>query len=175
MAIDMKRDMRRTLRQVYSREWIDNVLDRADVLSLAMSTQDGYPYVIPMRFGLENDVIYVHSSLKGQKAEMIKANPRVAFSAWVDVERYPRDGSPGRWHQKYRCVCGFGKAIAVTDDNEKLHAVNVIKSHYGESLANYKIDESVLKNLLGIYAIKIEHITGRVKGYENPDRPGARP
>lgn len=175
MVIDMKRDMRRFIRQVDNREWINEVLDRAEVLSLAMSTPDGYPYVIPIRFGRENDVIYVHSSLNGQKTEIIKANPRVAFSTWVDLERFPRDGAPERWRQRYRCVCGLGQAIAVTDDIEKMHAISIIKSHYGESLVNYKIDESVLKNLLGVYAIKIEHIRGRVKGYENPDHPGARP
>ena len=175
MEIDLKRRMRRSVRQVDNRDWIYDVLDRADVLSLAVSTPDGFPYVFPIRFGRDGDTIYIHSSLRGLKAEIIAVNPRVAFSTWVDVERHPREGSTNKWKQRYRSVCGFGEAIPVTDNAGKIHAVEVIKTHYAESLVDYAIDEKTLEKLLGIYAIRIEHICGRVKGYENPDKPGMKP
>ena len=165
---DMQRKMRKTNRQVYNVDWINDVLDRADVLSLGLCTSDGMPYVIPIRFGREGNIIYIHSSLRGLKTEIIKENPCVAFSAWVDVERHPRPNSTmDKWKQQYRCVCGQGRIETVTDNAEKLHAVDVIKTHYKESLENYRIEQSVLEKLLGIYAIHMEH--------ENPDVPGVKP
>lgn len=54
------------------------------VLALAGSTPDQPPYAVPVNFAYLDNAIYFHSSPKGKKMAMIRANPQVSFNVVAD-------------------------------------------------------------------------------------------
>ena len=44
------------------KEHIEAVIQKCDVCFVGMVDSDGFPYVIPMNFGYQDGVIYLHSA-----------------------------------------------------------------------------------------------------------------
>lgn len=76
--------MRRADREVKDFEQILEIMRGCDICELALNDVDGYPYALPMNFGLtvENGkpVIYLHSAREGKKLDLIARDGRCAFS-----------------------------------------------------------------------------------------------
>jgi nitroimidazol reductase NimA-like FMN-containing flavoprotein (pyridoxamine 5'-phosphate oxidase superfamily) len=147
--------MRRADRLVTDRGAIDDVLRRAEVLHLAMTGPDG-PYIVPVNFGYDGRVIYIHCAEAGRKLELLAGDPRVCFEACVDVRVVPGEGCG--WSARFRSVVGYGTATLVDDAAEKAHGLAVLISHYsGEP-------ESVPSNNargVAVLRIDISSMTGK--------------
>ena len=59
--------MRRTDREITDRQELLDVMARCDVCRLALNDESGYPYVVPLNFGMEErdgtPVSYTHLTL----------------------------------------------------------------------------------------------------------------
>ena len=79
--------MRRKDREVTDQAAIQAILDKAQVLHLAMIDGDR-PYVVPMHYGytLENGrlTLYLHSAKEGRKLDILSKNSAVAFVLETD-------------------------------------------------------------------------------------------
>ena len=78
--------MRRKDKEVTSREWMMEVLEKGVWLELAMSGKDGWPYVVPLNYGIGDDFIIVHGAREGKKIDLLKENDKVAFNVAIDTE-----------------------------------------------------------------------------------------
>lgn len=116
--------MRRHERECNDRDFIEAVLEKADVLFLAM-LDHGAPYCIPVNYGLAQNSIYIHCAPEGLKLECIRLNPIVAFSAAVDIEIDPAKATT--WYQS---VAGRGLAAIITDECEKRDGLELIGRRY---------------------------------------------
>ena len=83
------------------RDFIDGVLNDADDMVVALNDGDGAPYAFPVNFVLLGDALYIHTAFTGKKMVLIRKNPRVGFSAYVDV-RIIREKAT----TTFRSVCG---------------------------------------------------------------------
>ena len=67
--------MRKSDREIKSKEEIIDIIKRCDVIRLAFNNGD-YPYILPLNFGFEvkNDkvIFYLHSALEGTKIDIMK-------------------------------------------------------------------------------------------------------
>lgn len=74
--------MRRSDREIKSRQEILDVLNRCDVIRLGINTPD-YPYVVPLNFGVEADersiTLWFHCAAEGLKLDNISRDPRAGF------------------------------------------------------------------------------------------------
>ena len=52
-----------------------DVMKRCDVCRLALNDEDGYPYLLPLNFGMEETDGRVHSIFTGQKKEKNMIDP----------------------------------------------------------------------------------------------------
>ncbi len=59
------------------------------VLALASSTPGEHPYAVPVNFVYLDNAIYFHSSPKGKKMEMIRANSHISFNVVADETIIP--------------------------------------------------------------------------------------
>lgn len=55
--------MRRTDREIMDRQELLDVMARCDVCRLALNDESGYPYVVPLNFGMEEPGRYAVSAV----------------------------------------------------------------------------------------------------------------
>ena len=72
-------------RLIHNQQQIEEILSKAKFLRLALSDADT-PHIIPMAFGSKDNSIYLHSSQKGEKIDILKKNPMVCFEADIDAD-----------------------------------------------------------------------------------------
>ncbi|MFP4030597.1 MAG: pyridoxamine 5'-phosphate oxidase family protein [Desulfococcaceae bacterium] len=154
--------MRRREKEISDPSEVAALLKRASILHLAMIDQDGWPYVIPVCFGVSGDKIFVHGAREGKKIDAIDSNHRVSFSAALDAEIRPGDAACG-WTMAFRSVVGFGDAMALTGPEEKRSALDVIMARYGGD-GPWDYPDAALEKT-AVIQIRILSMTGKVGGH----------
>lgn len=124
-----EREMRRKDKLVEDRAWMEQVLEEATYLELAMADEDGWPYIVPMGFAYEDGKIYIHGAAQGLKSDILAKNPRVCFQICLDAEVLPNEvGS--EFSMAYRSLTGWGEVTTLTGLQEKNDALEVLMKHY---------------------------------------------
>ncbi|AAM05593.1 TPA: pyridoxamine 5'-phosphate oxidase family protein [Methanosarcina acetivorans] len=140
---------------------IESILSTARFLRLALSDAEN-PYIVPMSFGYKKNAIYLHSSQKGRKIEILKKNPRICFEAAAETELIIAD-DPCNYNVRYRSVIGFGQAKFLEAYNEKVDGLTVLSEHYGKK-GPFEFEEWKV-NRLCVIRIEIEKMTGKESGF----------
>jgi nitroimidazol reductase NimA-like FMN-containing flavoprotein (pyridoxamine 5'-phosphate oxidase superfamily) len=164
-----QREMRRKNKQVTDPEWIEGILKRGQALHLGLAGEDGWPYVVPMGYGYEDGVIYVHGAPEGHKNDILTVNPRVCFQITLDAELVAsKTGS--NFTMKYRSVTGFGHLRTLTRLDEKNAALRILMDHYGGPHADLE------KNHERVWAARIDIVsmTGKNSVYQYPQVMGLK-
>lgn len=158
--IDRKPD-----RRITDPEELDYVLRKAQILRLGMCGPDG-PYVVPMNFGIGEGCLYLHSSPKGKKADILRANPRVCFELETDVALI-EDDKPCGFSMKFKSIVGYGTIAVLESEAEKLAALRAIMAHYTEvGFPDEAFPEKVLAKTLAM-RLDIESLTGAKHGWNS--------
>ena len=116
--------MRKKEKEITEKSDIESVIRQAVVCRLGLS-DNNMPYIVPMCFGYMDDTIYLHSSYKGMKANIIRENPNVCFEIDTDVELVEAENACD-YGMKYKSVIGFGNATFVENADEKEKALSII-------------------------------------------------
>ena len=142
---------------------VADILNRAEYATLALVDDDG-PYSVPVNFGFEDGVLYLHSGKKGRKAEALRlaasAGSRVSFSAAVDLEMKTGEQAC-QWGYKFRSVLGSGHVRLLETPKDQLAALGVIMKKYAGS-DSFPYDEKLLGITL-VAAIDVDRATARLK------------
>lgn len=138
---------------------IEELLKSAQVGRLGTLNANGYPYVVPVHFYFDKDVIYIHGLNKGQKIENLKANAKVSFE--VDqMDGLILNDKACDVNTKYKSVIAFGKAQMVEDAELKVQALHNIVNKYTPQLGKQEYPENMLK-ATGIIAVTMEECSGK--------------
>jgi len=122
------RHMRRAEREVLDPAALERILQGARVLFLAFSDQPA-PCVLPVCFGYESGVIYVHSARAGTKMDLMARQPMVGFSATTEMRVVTGD-TPCRFSARAESVVGTGKAEILTEETDRRRGLDLIMRHY---------------------------------------------
>ena len=120
--------------EIKSKEKIIEFLDTESTGRIASIDTNGFPQIIPMNFVFINDVIYMHSHIRGEKLENIKRNGKVGFEVDRNLEFLPsyffdpNDASLA--DTLYISVVMKGTCIIVEDNEEKVLALNGLMKKY---------------------------------------------
>ena len=121
--------MRRKDREITDETAIRAILDKAQVLHLAMIDGDR-PYVVPLHYGYSlidgRLTLYLHSAKEGRKLDVLQKNGRVAFVLETDVSSISGGEIPCKYGAAYASVMGEGKAVLLTDPAEKAAALQIL-------------------------------------------------
>lgn len=121
--------MRRKDREITEESAIRAILDKAQVLHLAMIDGDR-PYVVPLHYGYALTegrlTLYLHSAREGRKLSVLQQNDRVAFVLETDVSSVSGGDVPCKYGATYASVMGEGRAVILTDPQEKMVALSVL-------------------------------------------------
>ena len=116
-------------RAAYDRETVDAILDEGFVCHVGLHTDRGFPVVIPLAYGRNGDVVYLHGSaasrlFRGARAPEVEICMTVTFVDGLVVAR-----STYNTDINYRSVMIIGKAIEVRDLDEKRAGLDLLVDH----------------------------------------------
>ena len=120
--------------EIKSKDKITEFLNSESTGRIASIDVNGFPQIIPMNFVFINDVIYMHSHIRGEKLENIKRNDKVGFEVDRSLEFLPSyffdptDASLA--DTLYISVVMKGICIIVKDKKEKTLALNGLMQKY---------------------------------------------
>ena len=131
--------MRRKDREITDETAIRAILDKAQVLHLAM-IDGARPYVVPMNYGYVlaagRLTLYLHGAKEGRKLDVLQQNDRVAFVLETDVSPVSGGDIPCKYGEAYASVMGEGRAVLLTDSAEKMAALSILmKTQTGRDFA----------------------------------------
>jgi nitroimidazol reductase NimA-like FMN-containing flavoprotein (pyridoxamine 5'-phosphate oxidase superfamily) len=142
---------------ITDRRQIDAIIRGSDVCRLALSKDDA-PYLVPMSFGYDGNVIYVHTAPSGRKIDYFEANSRVCFEFERNVRLVPDIRTPCDTTFAYDSVIGFGTIRELIDLPDKQKALDVIVLHYLGQSREYQ--EEFL-SAVRTWEILIESVTAK--------------
>lgn len=142
---------------------IEQIILSCDVCFVGMVDKDGNPYVLPMNFGYEDSIIYLHSGPnEGKKLECIENNNTICINfCQTKGLYYVNEEVACSYSMKSQSVVAFCEVSFVEELEEKEKALNVMMRHY--SSMDFKYSIPALKNVK-IWKADIKSITAKEKG-----------
>ncbi len=153
--------MRRSDREITTRSEIIEVMERCDVCRIALNG-DGYPYILPLNFGMETDgeqiTLYFHGAATGTKYDLIARDDRVSFE--MDCgHALVSDFAARTCTMEYQSVIGTGR-LELLPEEEKLHALTVLVRHYHKE--GFPVDPAVMPHTV-VMRLTVEQVTGKAR------------
>ena len=155
--------MRRSDREITSRDEIDAVIRSAQICRIAFADGDE-PYVVPVSFGYDGEALYLHTAKTGRKLDFIAANNRVCFELEANVSIQSDEHDACAWTFEYESVIGYGTITELESTTDRARGLNRIMRHY--SGREWEIDESKMATTR-VWRIAIESLTGK-RSLEKP-------
>ena len=161
--------------EIKSKEKIIEFLSSQQTGRISSIDENGYPQIIPMNFVFINDVVYMHSHIKGEKLDNIRRNQKVGFEVDKSLEFLPSyfsdptDASLA--DTLYISVIIKGNASIVLDKEEKTIALNGLMKKY-QPEGGYEPIKPEMDVLDEVVVIKIvpESLRGKYKIGQHMDR-----
>lgn len=91
-------------------------------------TDNGQVYLLPNLYGVKNDKIYIHGSVGSFMLRSLKTEIDLCFSVTL-IDGLVLARSAFHHSVNYRSVIVFGKATIVTDEEERMEALQVLTEH----------------------------------------------
>ena len=149
--------MRRSDREISSRDRIDEIIRGCEVCDLGMADGD-QPYVVPVSFGYDGRSVYFHSARDGRKLDVIAANPRVCVQFERRVVLMSSESEACEWSFAFESAIGFGVVEELRDPETKTFGLNQIMQHY--SGRQWDFDPSTLARTR-VWRVVIATLTGK--------------
>jgi nitroimidazol reductase NimA-like FMN-containing flavoprotein (pyridoxamine 5'-phosphate oxidase superfamily) len=121
------RVVREPQRAVYDRDAVNHILDEALFCHVGF-VADGQPFVIPMSFGRDGDVLYIHGSTASRMVRNLEQGVPVCITVTL-VDGLVLARSVFNHSMNYRSVVILGTATLVDDPAEKLSALRALSEH----------------------------------------------
>lgn len=114
-------------RAVYDRDRVYQILDEGLVCHVGFVV-NGQPFVIPTGYGRSGNQLYIHGSAASRMLNTVKDGIDVCATVTL-VDALVLARSAFHHSMNYRSAVVFGRARAITDENEKRAALRVITDH----------------------------------------------
>ncbi|NCC43905.1 MAG: pyridoxamine 5'-phosphate oxidase family protein [Clostridia bacterium] len=147
-------------REITDIQEILRILDEGKVIHLALCDGD-QPYVLPMNYGYTYEegklTFYIHGASKGYKYEIMKKNPKIAFSIECDTELF--EGNVAcQYGMIYASVMGKGNAVMCEEAEEKMAGLSILmKTQTGK---DFEFTEKLV-SIVNVVRIDITEFTAK--------------
>ncbi len=152
--------MRRHDREITSWDEILQVIEGCDVCRLALNDEEGYPYILPLNFGMKAEgqsvTLYFHGANAGRKYRLIEQDCRASF----EMDRGHRlvlDDETGNCTMSYESVIGRGK-LSILPAEEKLEALELLMAHYRQP--DFPFHHDVIPRTV-VMKLEVVQLTGK--------------
>ncbi len=122
--------MRRDDREITDRAEIDEILASSKVMYIALADGD-MPFMVPVFYAWDGSALYFHSARAGTKIAIIKQNNNLCFA--ISTEHGVVESEViCNFEARHRTVIGFGKAVFIEQEQEKIAALNLIVARFSD-------------------------------------------
>lgn len=126
---------------------IEEVIRRAPICYVGMTTAGGAPYVIPMNFGYRNGVVYLHSAPEGKHLDALQADNRVCITFCTPGElKYQHVDVACSYSMKAVSVLCSGRVTFIDDLDRKRDALQVVMEQY-TGRTDFAYSDPALRNV----------------------------
>ena len=153
--------MRRKEKEISDPSKLEAMIRSAKVCRVGFS-DNGQPYIVPMSFGYQDNILYFHCAKEGRKIECIRQNPQVCFEFDEDATPLPHEKAC-RWSMKYKSIIGYGRVEFIRGTEDKRCALEIIMRQYSQEQFEFPAPEI---EKITIFKIVIEQMSGKKSGYE---------
>ena len=158
-----KRNRVRQIREYarYDSEAVHSVLD-VGLVSHVGFVQDGQPFVIPMIYGREGEVLYLHGAKKARIVKLLGSGAPVCVNVTL-VDGIVAARSAFHSSMNYRSAMVFGTGRVIEDEAENLHALEVITEH--AMAGRWQEVRAPLEReiaMTGVVAVEIESASAKI-------------
>lgn len=154
----------------YEKDTVHQLLDSGLVAHVGF-VQDGAPVVVPMIYGREGEIVYLHGARKARVIRLLEQTERICLNVTM-LDAIVLARSAFNSSMNYRSVTVFGTPRLLESDDEKLHAMKVISEHtmpgrWDELRAPH--DREV--KMTGVIAVKVETGSAKISAKMPDDDP----
>ena len=151
---------------IKEREKIEKVIKACKICFVGMAGEDGSPYVLPMNFGYENRVVYLHSAQEGRSIRTIEKNPRICITFCTEPEliRQHPDVACSYRMRAGSVVC---EGVVEFEENfeEKVKALDIIMRQYVSKKFTYS---TPAVNNVKIWKLPLQSVGAKEFGIMRP-------
>ena len=141
---------------------IEEIIQQAQICYLALA-DDNVPYVVPMNFGYENGIFYLHSGKPGRKLEILRKNNQACIALDTDSElNFVSENTACSYSMKYKSVVARGRILFIDDYEQKIRYMNIIMKHY--TGRDFTYNRPAIENV-EIFIMKPDELTAINRGY----------
>jgi len=152
----MFREMRRK-KQLLSEAETVKILKTHTSGVLAVSGDDDYPYAVPLSYTYKDNRLFFHCAKSGHKLDGIARNDKITFCVIDKDEVIQRT-----FTTHFRSVVVFGRARILTEDSERLAALECLVEKYSPDFIREGQEEINRDwNKVCLVEVQIEHMTGK--------------
>ncbi len=153
--------MRRKEREVTDFEEMIAIMGKCDVCRLALNN-DGYPYILPLNFGMKAEdgsvELYFHGASEGMKYELIQKDNRAGFEMDCGHVLHLSENNCS-CTMDYESIVGRGH-IEMVPDEEKYDALQILMQHYREG--NFPFNHAAVSKTR-MFRLIVEQMTGKIR------------
>lgn len=183
-SIDKQNKVRQLAEKAnYDRKIVHEILD-AGILVHAAFVQDGNPVVVPMIYGRDGEILYLHGARKARIIKLLKETDKVCLNVTL-LDGIVLARSTFNSSMNYRSVTVFGSPELVEGSEQKLRAMKLISENTmpGRWDELRESHEREIK-MTGVIAVKIESASAKIsrgapddddEDYETPIWAGVLP
>lgn len=160
--------MRRTDREITDFNDMIQIIKKCESCVIAMN-DDGYPYVVPLNFGLDieegNQVyLYFHCAMEGKKLDLLKKDNRVTFE--MDCEHQFI-----LYEERMSCTMGYASVIGhgtmeVVPDEKKYGALKILMRQYHSE--DFEFNTDMIKATM-VLRLKVSDMIGKRRNNVHPE------
>lgn len=152
---------------VEERTLINGIILKNQICYVGMVDTDGMPYVIPMNFGYQDDIIYLHSAQEGGSIKALENNPNVCITFCTEPNlTYQNKEVACSYRMKGSSVICRGKVAFEEDFDEKVKALDIIMKQYTGRRFTYSVPAI---NNVRIWKVEIDAVSTKVFGVPHPN------
>lgn len=140
------------------------LIDRCTHGIVAISTDEGTPYCLPLSLVRVEHSLYFHSALEGRKLDLLRKHPRVCVT--FVAEDSPAFKEPDYYTTYFQSVIATGTAAEVTDRDEKIMALRVLCQRLTPADMTEERFQLAIHNSLdhtAVWRIDLQEISGKEK------------
>lgn len=150
---------------VEEQERIERLIRSCTLCYVGMADQEGVPYVLPMNFGYENDIIYLHSAQEGNSITILEKNPNLCITFCTDPKLvWQNEEVACSYRMRSDSVICHGKVSFEEDFDEKVKALHIIMRQYSKREFIYSAPS--VRNVK-IWKVPIQKVSAREFGVPN--------
>jgi nitroimidazol reductase NimA-like FMN-containing flavoprotein (pyridoxamine 5'-phosphate oxidase superfamily) len=139
------------------------IIDKCEACYVSMVDKENKPYIVPLNFGLKDDIIYLHSANKGKKMDILLQNPNVCIAFSTDHKlRFQHEEVACSYGMKYRSVLVYGHIEFIAEAEAKIEAMNIVMRKYVGR--DFTFNAPAIREV-SVYKVVISEMTGKKLGY----------